>query len=444
MTVLPSPRKQQSAAPPPGQLLSEAPDSLALVLDLIRHGATRTRPELVHRLGLGRKVVTQRVQELIDAGLVEEGELAPSTGGRAARELRFRAEAGHVLVAEISATKITTGVSDLASRLLTDRQEPTHEDSDPERLLSRVETLFDELISARPTGSPTIWGIGIGVLGPVDAVTGRPVECPMLPRWANYPVRDRLAARYQLPVWVENEANLMALGEFRAGVAQGHLDMAFVKIGSGIGAGIISNGQLHRGAHGMAGEIGHTIVVDDTSTRCWCGNPGCLTSWASGSALAWFATEAADQGHSSQLAGRLANHQLTAQDVAAAAAAGDPTSVRLLDRAGELVGQVVAGVVNSHNPSMVVIGGGVAGAGDAFLAAIKRSVYQRSFPMTTRDLAVTRSQLGARAGLIGASVMVADAVMSRSWLGRWIERGTPWDQHARQATEPGTDSMTMV
>jgi glucokinase-like ROK family protein len=412
-----------------GVVVPDHLDTLVAVLDLIRAGHARTRPELGRCSGLGRTVVTQRVAELIDRGLVEEGDLGPSTGGRAPRELRFRAEAGHLLVAELGATSISVALANLAGALVAQQEEPNDIARGPERTLHRVEELFDELLASSP-GKPRVWGVGVGVPGPVEFASGRPIAPPIMPGWDGYPVRDRLAARYDVPVWVDNEVNLMALGEFRGGLAQGVRDVVYVKIGTGVGAGLISGGWLHRGAQGCAGDVGHVAVVDDTSVICRCGNVGCLEALAGGAALARDGAAAAADGRSRYLADLISQgHRIEAKDVARAATHGDPVCVDLLTRSGRLVGEMLATLVNFYNPSLVIIGGGVADAGDQLLAAIRHSVYGRSLPLATRDLRIARSPLSHRAGLMGAAFMVIDELFSRERLGAWIGHGSPIARH---------------
>ncbi|MCW2719358.1 MAG: hypothetical protein QOG20_3528 [Pseudonocardiales bacterium] len=404
---------------PPDQL-----DGLVTVLDLVRWGEARTRPELGRLSGLGRTVITQRVGQLIESGLVEEGSLGPSTGGRAPRQLRFRAEAGAVLVAELGATHISVGITDLAGKLLQHREQPWDIAAGPDSSLRQVEAAFDEL-RAMP-GNPDIWGIGIGVPGPVEMATGRPIAPPIMPGWDGYPVRDRLSAQYGVPVCVDNEVNAMALGEYRAGLGRGVPDLVYLKLGTGIGAGLISGGRPHRGAQGCAGDVGHVAVVDDDAIVCRCGNVGCLEALAGGAALARDATAAATAGRSPMLADRLAEQgKLEAKDVSRAAQHGDPVSVDLLSRSGRLVGTMLATLVNFYNPSLVIIGGGVAASGDMLLAAVRQAVYRRSLPLATRDLRIARSPLDDRAGLMGAGFMVVDELFSASRIGTWITAGTP-------------------
>ena len=247
-----------------------------------------------------------------------------------------------------------------------------------------------------------------------------------MPGWDDYPVRERFVARYSAPVWVDNDVNVLALGEWRAGIAVGHDNVIVVKIGTGIGAGIISNGRIHRGAQGSAGDVGHIQVVDDTSIICRCGNVGCLEALAGGAAIGRDGEAAAREGRSDKLVTALDQHgRVTAADVARAASFGDPVSVALLQQAGRRVGLMLASVVNLFNPSLVVVGGGVAQSGDQLLAAIRETVYRRSLPLATRELIIHRSSLGALAGVIGASSMVVEQLFSREALARLVTLGGP-------------------
>jgi glucokinase-like ROK family protein len=247
-----------------------------------------------------------------------------------------------------------------------------------------------------------------------------------MPGWDGYPIRERFATRYTAPVWVDNDVNVLALGEQRSGVAAGHDDVVVVKIGSGIGAGIISSGRLHRGAQGSAGDVGHIQITDDPAVVCRCGNVGCLEALAGGEAIGRAGAVAAEAGRSSRLMTALDQRgTVTAEDVARAASFGDPVAVTLLQDAGRRVGSMLASIVNFFNPSMIVIGGGVANSPDLLLASIRESVYRRSLPLATRELLIQRSSLGGLAGVIGASSMVVDQLFAREAIGAWIEAGHP-------------------
>ncbi len=405
---------------------AEVLDSLVIVLDEIRLGRARSRADLVETTGLSRAVVAQRVGELIDRGLVVEGDRGPSTGGRPPRQLSFRSDAGHVLVADLGATSIDVAATTLDGHILGHTGEPADIAAGPEVALARVAELFDGLRASRRALPGRLWGIGVGVPGPVEFRTGRPIAPSIMPGWDHYPIRERLGSRYGVPVWVDNDVNVIALGEWRSGVAAGHDNVVVVKIGTGIGAGIISDGRLHRGAQGSAGDVGHIHVSDDRDIVCRCGNTGCLEAHAGGEAIARDAERAAREGRSDRLAAVLdARGVVTAEDVSRAATFGDPVAMDLLQAAGRRVGLMLASVVNFFNPSLVVIGGGVAQSGDALLASIREVVYGRALPLATRDLLVQRSSLGSLGGVIGASAMVVDQLFARESLARWVEAGEP-------------------
>ena len=320
-------------------------------------------------------------------------------------------------------------LADLSGEILAHVQEPCDISAGPEEVLGRVEELFVRSLADAEQRPGSLWGIGIGVPGPVEFDSGRPVAPPIMPGWDRYAVRERFA-KHDVPLWVDNDVNIMALGEQRAGIARGHDNVVFIKIGTGIGAGIIVNGRLHRGAQGCAGDVGHMQVTDDPAVVCRCGNVGCLEALAGGGALARGGEAAARDGRSRFLAAVLDEQgSVEAHDVARGATHGDPTCVELLTRAGQLVGHMLASVVNFFNPSLIVIGGGVAGAGDLLLATIRETVYRRSLPLATRELVVKRSALGDLAGVVGAAAIVTDELFRPSHLTQWLGVGTPNGGH---------------
>lgn len=410
-------------------------ESLATVLTMLRSGRARTRTEISERSGLGRTVVGQRVNQLCALGLVETAGNAASTGGRAPGQLRFRAEAGTILVAMLGATSLAVGLADLSGTLIDSCEESMDVARGPDAVLSRVEDRFDELTGARRVPSYAVWGIGLGVPGPVEFATGRPSAPPIMPGWDGYPIRERFESRYVASAWVDNEVNTLALGELRAGLAQGEADVLYVKMGTGIGAGLVSAGRLHRGAKGCAGDIGHTLAVEDGLVACRCGKTGCLEALAGGAALARDGTALAREERSPSLTTVLdASGVVTARDVAQAATGGDHAAMELITAAGRRIGASLATLVSFFNPSLVVLGGGLAGAGDHLLAAIRENVYRRSLPLATRDLRIALSALRDKAGLIGAAFMVTDELFSVSGLSQWIGQGSPAGRTIRTET----------
>jgi glucokinase-like ROK family protein len=398
-------------------LADESIESVVSVLDAVRISGATTRPEIGRVTGLGRNVVADRAAQLIAAGLLVEGPLGRSTGGRAPRELRFNAAAGVILVAELGATGIEVAAADLAGRLSHARSEAADVTLGPTHILGRVAELFDELVDSLPR-DVHVWGVGVGLPGPVEFDTGKPVSPPIMPGWDGYDVRSFFATRYRAPVWVDNDVNVMALGELRGGLAAGHRDVVFVKIGTGIGAGLVSRGLLHRGAQGCAGDIGH-MAVGESAVPCRCGQLGCLEALAGGYALGRDGLELAHSRQSPILAGELAaGHEVTAQSVVDAALRGDPAARRLVTESARLLGEALARMVNFFNPSLILIGGGVASAGDLYLSQVRLGVLARSLPLATRSLEVLQSPLADRAGLRGAAFMVVDELLSPAGLSR--------------------------
>jgi glucokinase-like ROK family protein len=408
--------------------MATAPDdqleSLERVLELLRTGKARTRAQLTETTGLGRAVITERLAHLRRSGLLEDGVKGESTGGRAPRELNFRAGAGVILAAEIGATGFDVGITDLAGKILSSSSLKADVTDGPDAVLTSVEKCLADLL-ADTTDAPT-WGVGVGLPGPVEFATGRPSSPPIMPGWDDYPVRERLRARFGAPVWVDNDVNLLALGEQRAGSAAGEPDFIYLKIGTGIGAGLISGGRPHRGSLGCAGDVGHVAVAEESDAVCRCGNVGCLEALAGGAALAQQGAALAVSGRSPYLADMLRRTgRVTAEDVGNAARHGDRAAVELIVMAGRHIGATLATMVSFFNPSVVFVGGQVAEIGDVLINAIRQVVYRRSLPLATRDLRIVRSAMGKLAGVAGASAMVADALFAADALGRWMVAGSP-------------------
>jgi glucokinase-like ROK family protein len=396
------------------------------VLDYVRRRGSCTRAELVQATGLSRALIGQRLTALAAYGLVAEGGVGPSTGGRAPRTVRFCADAGHLLVADLGATSIDVAVADLAGGIIAHAAEPADIAAGPDAVLGRVEALFEECTSSASLPGE-LFGIGVGVPGPVDFDAGRPISPPIMPGWDGYDMRGRFA-RFDVPVWIDNDVNVMALGELTTGLGRGRENFVFVKIGTGVGAGIIVNGELFRGSQGCAGDIGHIQIPvrDRDDVICRCGNVNCMEALAGGGALARDGEDAARTGRSPFLQTLFAEKgELDARDVALGATHGDPVCVELISQAGQVVGQAVAAMVNFFNPSLVVIGGGVAEAGDGLLATIRQTVYRRSLPLSTRNLGIHHSALGWKAGIVGAATMLGNELFAPDYLPLWLDSGVP-------------------
>jgi glucokinase-like ROK family protein len=381
------------------------------VLRLLRDEGPVSRAELGDRLELTRPRLLAEVERLVAAGLIAEAGMAASGGGRRSTlveldpRLRFAA-------VDLGASSIDVEVTNGRLEPVTAYQEAADIRTGPKTILHRVNEL---LAKAKSDGAyQRLDGIGIGVPGPVSFRDGVPVSPPIMPGWDRYPVRDQLAREHACPAVVDNDVNIMAIGERHGGVAHSVDDFLYVKIGTGIGCGIHLAGAVFRGVDGCAGDIGH-IQVDGHGPVCACGNTGCLEAIFSGAALARDALAAARSGESPALAERLtAGAGLGARDVADGAAEGDVTCIRLIRDGGRRVGGVLATLVSFANPSMIVIGGGLAQLGHVLLAEIRSVVYRRSLPLATGNLPVVLSELGPRAGVTGAAVLASDAAFEQA------------------------------
>nr|WP_269326566.1 ROK family protein [Kineosporia mesophila] len=310
---------------------------------------------------------------------------------------------------DIGATSIDVAVLDGELNLLGQDRADTDVRRGPGPVLEQVIDLVAKLRVGR--GEP-VTGVGVGVPGPVSQAEGALVAPPIMPGWSHFPIRDMLGAALGAPVMMDNDVNVMALGELHSGTARSVRDLLFVKIGTGIGCGIVVGGEIYRGVNGSAGDIGH-IQVDGHGHVCACGNTGCLEAAFGGAALARDAEAAARSGRSDWLAERLASSNvLSARDIGAAADAGDPVSIGLVRDGGNRLGKVLASLVSFFNPGLVVIGGGVAGLGHPLLAEIRSVVYRRSLPLATGNLPIVLSELGGTAGVVGAGRLISDSVFA--------------------------------
>jgi predicted NBD/HSP70 family sugar kinase len=391
--------------------------SLALLLNLVRTEAATTRQELERHSELGRAVVADRLTTMIELGLLKEGELAQATGGRAPRQMRFRENAGSLLVSAIDQNSIALGVADLNGQMLVEHHEAAQLDVGPEAILERLATIFDWLL--KETEKPAPWGIGLALPGPIEKPAADFEVVPVLQglqSWQGFPFLEQISIRFGVPIFARSGVQTMTMGEAKAGGGRGLSDIIYVKLGRSISAGLISEGRLHRGAQGAAGMIGHTRVGDDL-----------LGAVAGADALAREGTAAAEDGRSPYLAQALARQgEISVVDIGHAAQLGDLFCVELLGRCGRLVGEALAPLTNLVNPALIVIGGIVADSGgDSLLAGIREAVYRQSHPMVSRDLQIMRSQMGASSGLVGAAQVVVEELFSPSILQGWVGHGSP-------------------
>jgi predicted NBD/HSP70 family sugar kinase len=406
---------------------SERFTGLAAVLDAIRSDDGITQPLLVDRVGLGRSVVAQRVAELEAAGLITTKGLGPSTGGRAPRRLGLRPEAGHVLGVDIATNELLVAVADLAGNLLETRHESADVSDGPEAVFALVERMADTLLDETGTRD-NLWAVGLGMPGPVAFDADGSTSMPTMPDWDRFPTRERLAARWAAPVWMENRVNLSALGERRVNpVAAASQQTIYLGGGEEIGAAVVVDGRIYRGARGLAGEIAHVPVHEAGQAVCRCGKRGCLDAVAGRAALVRDGRLLAEINQSPALAAVLAaTGTIRPVDVTQAADQGDPAAQALLHRSAVLLGSSLATLVNVFNPDLVVLGGGMARAGAHLLDAIRDAILRRALPAATRDLRIEKSAVDMEiAGMIGAVQFAVDEIFSPERLALWLDDRTP-------------------
>ncbi|GAB3160500.1 ROK family protein [Amycolatopsis stemonae] len=361
------------------------------LLQLVRTGQATTRKALLTRSGLSRTTLTARLDRLQALGLLAEGALEDSTGGRPARRLHFDDRHAVVLAASIDTMHAEAALTDLAGRRLAHRAGPLRVADGPEPVLGRIAGWFDEMLAA--AGRP-VCGVGVSVPGPVEPGRGRVTQPPIMPGWDGFPIDAHLGARFGTPVLVDKDANLMALGEHRARYPD-EAALVVVKASTGIGAGLVIGGEVYRGVDGGAGDIGHIRLSGHEDARCACGSFGCLAAVAGGGALAARLTE-------------LGLPTTSGSGVRERLVAGEPEAVRLAEAAGRQVGEVLATLVCVVNPGVLVVAGDL--AEPHFVAGVREVLYRRALPRATRNL---RVEIGGRGEALGGAVaMVVEAVFA--------------------------------
>jgi len=385
----------------------------AEIINAIRTFGELSRTDLARKLGFSRASVTALINALLEKDILHEAGPGESQGGRRPVLLALNGQLGYLVGVDMGATSVSLALADLNGVILARASEPADVRDTPEQMLGRIGDIALELLQQQG-GKPTqVIGIGLGVPGPVEFSRGVLIAPPLMPRWEGYPIKQFMRQIFPAAqVVVDNDVNVMAIGESYAGAGHGIDNFIFIKIGTGIGSGIICQGQIYRGSDGCAGDVGH-ICIDYNGPVCHCGNIGCLEAMAAGPAIAKRAATAAQAGQSEFLATRLAeNKDLTAIDVGEAAAAGDQAANEIIKDSGRMIGGMLAGLVNFFNPRLILIGGGVSKIGIKFLSSIRQAVLRRSTALSTQDLRIEYSSLGDDAGIVGAIQLASDYVFT--------------------------------
>ncbi|MCF8528017.1 MAG: ROK family transcriptional regulator [Candidatus Nanopelagicales bacterium] len=377
------------------------------ILEVLRHSATPlSRSEIAAALNVARATLAEGLQELEASGLIAPSGPSVSTGGRPAHTFDINADAARIGIIDVGGSRTRVGVSDLRGELLQTALLDAPVDVGPERILGwacgQLTTMLTTLgpaDTAADTGTNTAAGhqrtlIVIGLPGPIDFTTGEVVSPPLMSSWQGFDVRGYIAQQIDAPLIIDNDVNLIALAEQRLSHPTSKV-MLVIKLGTGVGGGLVINGHALRGARGSAGDIGHTQATRAHGAPCRCGHTGCVEAIAGGWALVQDLDTRGVQA-------------TNITDVARLVRDGEPNAVGLVRAAAKVVGQSVAQAVSLLNPDTVVIAGELLAAGDSIIANIREGVYQYSLPLATRDLTLVPTTLGPLVGLKGGAQLGID------------------------------------
>jgi predicted NBD/HSP70 family sugar kinase len=366
------------------------------VLDALRLAGITSRAELARRTGLSRTTVSSLIGDLVREGLVAERVDASTTpgaqGGRPPVLVSLDRRAGAAVGLDFGKTHVTVAVADLGHAVLAEMRRELRGDHRADSDLDVAAELIDAALDEAGVDRSLVLGVGMGLPGPIQAATGTVASPAILPGWMGVTAARAMSERLGLPVRVDNDANLGALAEHIWGAGQGAAEMVYVKVATGIGAGLVLGGRLYEGVGGTAGEIGHTII-DEHGPVCRCANRGCLETLASGEAtLALLRPTLGDD----LTLGRLV--ELTLE--------GEPACRRVVADAGRHIGRALANLVNLLNPSRIVVGGELAACGDVLLEPLDQECKRHAIGSAGDDVEIAAGALGDRAQVLGAIALV--------------------------------------
>ena len=370
------------------------------VVDALRDRGRASRAEIARATGLSRSTVSSIVSDLIDSGLLTEqrdalGVAHGEAGGRPPVLLSLDPSAGLAVGIDFGHTHLRVAVSDLSHEVLAETRRELDVDHSADQGLDAAAELVDQVLEEGKVDRNGVLGVGMGLPGPIDSSTRTVGSSSILPGWVGVDAAAEMGRRLRLPVHVENDANLGALAEYVWGSGRGHSDVIYIKLSSGVGAGLLLGGRLHEGAGGTAGEIGHTPAQQGTAI-CRCGSRGCLETVASARAIA-------------EQLGASRGEPVSTRELLRLTAEGDPAAVRLIAEAGREIGVALAGLCNLINPDCVIIGGDLSAAGDLITEPVFESIRRYAITNAAEQVTVVAGVLGERAELLGALALVLHA-----------------------------------
>ena len=312
---------------------------------------------------------------------------------------------GNRIGIDVGGTNVKIALVNEQGNIIYSNSIPTRAEMGYEYTINNMKEAISELIKETKSEAKSIEGIGFGFPGQIDYQKGIVRLAPNIPGWVDVPIAEIIEKEFGIPTRVDNDVRCAALGELNYGAGIGCENLICITVGTGIGSGLIINGKLVRGASNAAGEIGHIKLDMTGGPLCGCGDRGCLEAFASGPSIVAMAEEYIKGGKSTKYR-ELANPDITPYIVSEAAKQGDPVAKRIFTIVGEYIGIGLASVVNLLNPEKIIIGGGVAAAGDLLLNPIKESLIKRAMPIAGSAVEIVPAQLGNSAGVIGASLLI--------------------------------------
>jgi predicted NBD/HSP70 family sugar kinase len=382
------------SAPMPGSQPALRRANQLRVVEAVQAAGALTQAEIARITGLSAATVSNIVRELREAGTVA---VTPTySGRRRAQSVSLARRAGMAVGVDFGPSHLRVALADLGNRVLAEEVISYDVAASVDRGMRRAVWLVETLLGQSRVDRSEVTGVGVGFPGRVDATTGEIDSATFLPAWAGTRLAGELGERLGMPVHVDNDANLGALGELAKGAGRGCSHLVYLKLSNSVAAGIVADGRLYRGAEGIAGEIGH-IAVDARGPVCHCGNRGCLETLVGGPYLLQMLPRPNGPDQPPP----------TLRSVIASALAGDPGCRRILSDAGRAVGGSVAIIANLFNPRLVILGGELARGGDLVLQSIRQAAEQAAIPSAVRTLRVVRGELGERAPIVGALALAA-------------------------------------
>jgi len=377
------------------------------LFQLFRDGQPHTKAELAELTGLARSTISLRLDPLIDLGIISPSSENSSTGGRPSAQLVLNESSYVVAGVDFGASHAVASLADFSGKILASIETKRQISDGPEVCLRWMIAELKHLLVGQGIAEESLLAIGIGLPGPVEHSTGRPASPPIMMGWDGFDVPARVNQDFKAKVLVDNDVNVMALGERHASYPDvDHL--IFLKAATGIGSGIISGGALQRGAQGTAGDIGHVRVSSGGEVSCHCGNFGCLEAVASAPAIIKkLVAEGLPIRNTSDLIDATKRAKVEA--------------IQAVRQAGRDIGEVLSTCVSLINPAVIVIGGSLASAGEHLIAGVREVVYARSMPLASENLLIVQSKAGKEGGIIGANVMAIEYVLDADTIDSMVD-----------------------